>query len=156
MTTSDTRDVEATVAEVRSRARRPPRRPRSVRRFVAASSLPRPIASLSSSLSPQVIKCADAGAEMVRITVQGMQEAKACAEIKKTLLEMGCTTPLIADVDFAPNAAMTVDRERFDKRGVNPGNFADGRKKFEDILYETDEEYDADPRDREDLHRRWF
>ena len=27
---------------------------------------------------------------------------------------------------------------------MNPGNFADGRKKFEDILYETDEEYQAE------------
>jgi (E)-4-hydroxy-3-methylbut-2-enyl-diphosphate synthase len=105
MTTSDTRDVAATVAEV--------------------------------------IKCADAGAEMVRITVQGMQEAKACVEIKKTLLEKGYTTPLIADIHFAPKVAMTV-AECFDKIRVNPGNFADGRKKFEDILYETDEEYEAE------------
>jgi (E)-4-hydroxy-3-methylbut-2-enyl-diphosphate synthase len=38
---------------------------------------------------------------------------------------------------------MTV-AECFDKIRVNPGNFADGRKKFEDILYETDEEYEAE------------
>jgi len=105
MTTSDTRDVEATVAEVK--------------------------------------KCADAGAEMVRITVQGMQEAKACAEIKKRLVEDGYDTPLIADIHFAPKVAMMV-AECFDKIRVNPGNFADGRKKFEDILYETDEEYNAE------------
>ena len=90
-----------------------------------------------------MIKCADAGAEMVRITVQGMQEAKACVEIKKTLLEKGYTTPLIADIHFAPKVAMTV-AECFDKIRINPGNFADGRKKFEDILYETDEEYEAE------------
>ena len=57
MTTSDTRDVEATVAEV--------------------------------------IRCADAGAEMVRITVQGMQEAKACKEIKETLVARGYDTCLL-------------------------------------------------------------
>tara|TARA_B100001540_G_scaffold11842_1_gene10450 strand:+ start:126 stop:2312 length:2187 start_codon:yes stop_codon:yes gene_type:complete len=105
MTTSDTRDVEATVAEV--------------------------------------IRCADAGAEMVRITVQGMQEAKACKEIKETLVARGYDTPLIADIHFAPKVAMMV-AECFDKIRVNPGNFADGRKKFEDILYETDEEYNAE------------
>ena len=88
-------------------------------------------------------KCADAGAEMVRITVQGMQEAKACAEIKKRLVEDGYDTPLIADIHFAPKVAMMV-AECFDKIRVNPGNFADGRKKFEDILYETDEEYNAE------------
>ena len=105
MTTSDTRDVEKTVAEV--------------------------------------IRCADAGADMVRITVQGMQEAKACKAIKETLLARGYTTPLIADIHFAPKVAMMV-AECFDKIRVNPGNFADGRKTFENILYETDEEYNAE------------
>ena len=52
----------------------------------------------------QVIRCADAGAEMVRITVQGMQEAKACKEIKRILVEKGYNTPLIADIHFAPKA----------------------------------------------------
>lgn len=80
---------------------------------------------------------------MVRITVQGMMEAKACAEIKKRLVADGYTTPLIADIHFAPKVAMMV-AECFDKIRVNPGNFADGRKKFEDILYETDEEYNAE------------
>ena len=97
----------------------------------------------SRSRDSQVKKCADAGAEMVRITVQGMQEAKACAEIKKRLVEDGYETPLIADIHFAPKVAMMV-AECFDKIRVNPGNFADGRKKFEDILYETDEEYNAE------------
>lgn len=62
---------------------------------------------------------------MVRITVQGMQEAKACAEIKKKLVEDGYNTPLIADIHFAPKVAMMV-AECFDKIRVNPGNFADG------------------------------
>jgi len=34
--------------------------------------------------------------------------------------------------------------ESFDKIRINPGNFADGRKKFETITYETDEEYNAE------------
>ena len=105
MTTSDTRDVDATVNEI--------------------------------------MRCADAGAEMVRITVQGMQEAKACQEIKNKLLQSGYTTPIIADIHFAPKVAMTV-ADCLDKIRINPGNFADGRKKFEDILYETDEEYQAE------------
>ena len=105
MTTSDTRDVNATVNEI--------------------------------------MRCTDAGAEMVRITVQGMQEAKACQEIKNKLLQSGYTTPIIADIHFAPKVAMTV-ADCLDKIRVNPGNFADGRKKFEDILYETDEEYQAE------------
>ena len=99
-----------------------------------------------------MIKCADAGAEMVRITVQGMQEAKACKVIKETLMAKGYTTPLIADIHFAPKVAMMV-AECFDKIRVNPGNFADGRKTFEEKLYETDEEYKRGARDdRGDVH----
>ena len=98
MTTSDTRDVEATVAEVRLLSLAPPRvsffRPREPL-FATDFSLTDRIARASPPSTPtrQVIKCADAGAEMVRITVQGMQEAKACVEIKKTLLERGYDAP---------------------------------------------------------------
>ena len=31
-----------------------------------------------------------------------------------------------------------------EKIRVNPGNFADGRKTFDEVLYETDEEYFAE------------
>lgn len=102
MTTTDTRDVAATVA--------------------------------------QVIQCAEAGAEIVRITVQGMQEAKACVEIKRVLLEKGYTTPLVADIHFAPKVALLV-AECLDKIRINPGNFADGRKKFETKSYDDEAAY---------------
>jgi 4-hydroxy-3-methylbut-2-en-1-yl diphosphate synthase IspG/GcpE len=45
-----------------------------------------------------------------------------------------------------PKVALAV-ADCFDKIRVNPGNFADGRKKFETILYETDEEYNAEVRE---------
>ena len=35
----------------------------------------------------QVKKCVDAGAEIVRITVQGKQEAKACMDIREALFK---------------------------------------------------------------------
>jgi (E)-4-hydroxy-3-methylbut-2-enyl-diphosphate synthase len=35
----------------------------------------------------QVIKCADAGADIVRITVQGKKEAEACCEIREQLFK---------------------------------------------------------------------
>jgi hypothetical protein len=37
----------------------------------------------------QVKKCADAGADIVRITVQGKKEAQACADIRRRLFEDG-------------------------------------------------------------------
>lgn len=87
--------------------------------------------------------CADKGAEIVRITVQGMSEAKACAEIKEKLMKKGYTTPLVADIHFAPKVALAV-ADCLDKIRINPGNFADGRKKFETINYEDEKEYQAE------------
>ena len=78
---------------------------------------------------------------MVRNTHQGMQEAKKCKEIRERLWEDGYDIPLIADIRGAGGH----DGGRVLRQDlVNPGNFADGRKKFEDILYETDEEYNAE------------
>lgn len=38
-------------------------------------------------LCEKVIRCADAGADLVRITVQGKREAKACKQIREKLNE---------------------------------------------------------------------
>lgn len=80
----------------------------------------------------QVKRCADMGVDVVRITVQGMREAKACEGIKKRLLEDGYTTPLVADIHFTPKVALAC-ADFVDKVRVNPGNFADGRKSFDTI-----------------------
>jgi (E)-4-hydroxy-3-methylbut-2-enyl-diphosphate synthase len=37
----------------------------------------------------QVKKCADAGADIVRITVQGRKEAEACKQIREQLFKDG-------------------------------------------------------------------
>lgn len=87
----------------------------------------------------QVKKCADAGIDIVRITVQGMKEAKACEHIKRRLLEDGYTTPLVADIHFTPKVALAV-ADHVDKVRVNPGNFADGRKSFDTLTELTDDD----------------
>lgn len=38
----------------------------------------------------QVKRCVDAGAEIVRITVQGKKEAAACMDIREALFKDGC------------------------------------------------------------------
>ncbi len=83
----------------------------------------------------QVMKLADNGCEIVRMTVQGMKEAEACEEIKNTLLQKGYTTPLVADIHFYPPAAMRV-ADSVDKIRINPGNFADRRATFKVIEYD--------------------
>mmetsp|Transcript_745 Transcript_745/g.2261 ORF Transcript_745/g.2261 Transcript_745/m.2261 type:complete len:737 (+) Transcript_745:186-2396(+) len=105
MTTTDTRDVDATV--------------------------------------DQVMRCADAGADMVRITVQGMQEAKACGKIRDRLFQKGYSTPLVADIHFQPKVAMLV-AEAFEKIRINPGNFSDGRKTFEEMTYDDPAQFAAE------------
>ena len=81
MTTTNTRDVEATVTQCK--------------------------------------KVADAGADIVRITVQGMKEAEACMEIKNKLVADGYDIPLVADIHFAPKVALKV-AEAVDKVWIRP------------------------------------
>ncbi len=97
MTTSNTRDVEATVQ--------------------------------------QIMRLADSGCEIARVTVQGIKEAEACEGIKNGLLQRGYEIPLVADIHFYPPAAMKV-ADFVDKVRVNPGNFVDKRAIFKTIAYD--------------------
>ncbi|XP_073273488.1 4-hydroxy-3-methylbut-2-en-1-yl diphosphate synthase (ferredoxin), chloroplastic-like [Primulina huaijiensis] len=87
----------------------------------------------------QVMRIADQGADIVRITVQGKKEADSCFEIKNSLVQKNYNIPLVADIHFAPPVAIRV-AECFDKIRVNPGNFADRRAQFEKLEY-TEEDY---------------
>lgn len=78
----------------------------------------------------QVKRCADAGADIVRITVQGKKEAEACMRIREQLFKDNYDVPLVADIHFQPGVALMV-ADAFEKIRINPGNFADGRKTFE-------------------------
>jgi (E)-4-hydroxy-3-methylbut-2-enyl-diphosphate synthase len=86
----------------------------------------------------QVIKCIEAGAELVRITAPSKKEAENLANIKSILTAKGYHTPLVADIHFTPNAA-EIAATIIEKVRVNPGNYVD-KKKFEQIDY-TDAEY---------------
>lgn len=87
----------------------------------------------------QIMQLADAGCEVVRVTVQGIKEALACEKIKSLLIQKGYTLPVVADIHFFPKAALQVV-EFVDKVRINPGNFADKRASFKQIEY-TDQEY---------------
>lgn len=91
----------------------------------------------------QVLKIAKEGADLCRLTVQGRFEADACVKIREKLFEQGCDIPLVADIHFAPAVALRV-AEAFEKIRINPGNFADGIKSFENKVYNSREEYDSD------------
>eukprot|EP00978_Attheya_sp_CCMP212_P021134 scaffold61325_cov49-Attheya_sp.AAC.1 len=91
----------------------------------------------------QIMRCADKGFDMVRITVQGKREANACAKIREGLFKKGYDIPMCADMHFQPVIAQLV-ADAVEKIRINPGNFADGRKDFDEKVYESEEDYIKD------------
>ena len=79
------------------------------------------------------------GADLIRLTTQGVREANNLREIHQQLRDKGYTTPLSADIHFNPRAA-EVAATVAEKVRINPGNFVDKQKTFAELEY-TDEEY---------------
>jgi len=90
----------------------------------------------------QILSLARAGAELVRLTTQGVKEAENMAEISRRVRLAGCDVPLVADVHFNPKAALTA-ATTCDKVRINPGNFVDAARTFRKLEY-TDVEYAAE------------
>ena len=90
----------------------------------------------------QCRRIADAGADIVRLTAQGVSHARALGEIRRRLRAAGCDIPLVADIHFNPAAAFAA-AEEVEKVRINPGNFADPGRTFKKLEY-TDEEYSAE------------
>jgi len=82
----------------------------------------------------QVTQLAQAGSELVRITVNSEEAAKAVPLIRGQLDAMGVTVPLIGDFHFNghkllaryPDCAQALGKYR-----INPGNVGRGRKRDE-------------------------
>ncbi len=87
----------------------------------------------------QIIRIIDAGADLVRVTVQGVREAENLKNIRSELDRRGYTQPLCADIHFNPSAADIAIRNVCKVR-INPGNFYDKRAVFVKLNY-TDEDY---------------
>lgn len=75
----------------------------------------------------QAIKIIEAGAEYVRVTAQGIKEAKNIKTIKEKLINSGYFQPLIVDIHFNPKVAFEAAKHA-DKVRINPGNFADTKQ----------------------------
>lgn len=90
----------------------------------------------------QAERIADAGADIVRLTAQGVREAANIGEIRAAMRREGYTTPLVADIHFNPKAAFEAALHT-DKVRINPGNFVDPGRTFRKLEY-TDEEYAAE------------
>src|ERR687894_199898 len=82
----------------------------------------------------QCIELAEAGSEMVRVTVNLPEAAAAVPEIKQRMLDAGCTAPLIGDFHYNGHLLLTryPDCARaLDKYRINPGNVGTGRRRDE-------------------------
>ena len=74
----------------------------------------------------QVKRIAEAGADLVRISVPSSKEVIAMKEIKARLCADGYTLPLVADVHFNPKVAEAM-ASIVEKVRINPGNYIDKR-----------------------------
>ena len=90
----------------------------------------------------QAARLAGAGAELIRLTAQGIQHAAALEEIHSRLRSQGIDTPLVADIHFNPAAAFEAAKH-VEKVRINPGNFADPGRTFRKMVF-TDSEYAAE------------
>jgi (E)-4-hydroxy-3-methylbut-2-enyl-diphosphate synthase len=85
----------------------------------------------------QCLELAAAGAQMVRVTVPGLQDVPALREIRSRLNAEGCRVPLVADIHFSSDTAIAC-AEVVEKVRINPGNFHPdhdvARRKFADFL----------------------
>ena len=70
----------------------------------------------------QTLRLARAGAQLVRITVPGLQDVPHLREIKARVRAAGCTVPLVADIHFSSETAIAV-ASVVEKVRINPGNF---------------------------------
>jgi (E)-4-hydroxy-3-methylbut-2-enyl-diphosphate synthase len=82
----------------------------------------------------QCIELAEAGSEMVRVTVNLPEAAAAVPEIKRRMLDAGVDAPLIGDFHYNGHLLLTRFPEAaraLDKYRINPGNVGTGRRRDE-------------------------
>ncbi|MGD1210207.1 MAG: flavodoxin-dependent (E)-4-hydroxy-3-methylbut-2-enyl-diphosphate synthase [Candidatus Acidiferrales bacterium] len=82
----------------------------------------------------QCLELAQAGSELVRVTVNVPEAAAAVPEIKKRLLDAGCDVPIIGDFHYNGHVLLTKypDCARaLDKYRINPGNVGHGQRRDE-------------------------
>ena len=82
----------------------------------------------------QCVELAEAGSEMVRVTVNVPEAAIAIPEIKQRMLDAGVTAPLIGDFHYNGHLLLTRHpgcAAALDKYRINPGNVGTGRRRDE-------------------------
>lgn len=70
----------------------------------------------------QCVRMADAGVDIIRITVPGLQDVPHIKAIRESLHAKGIFIPIVADIHFSSETAIAV-APFVDKVRINPGNF---------------------------------
>src|ERR1043165_1456695 len=86
------------------------------------------------STAAQCIELAEAGSELVRVTVNTPEAARAVPEIKQRMLDAGCEAPLIGDFHYNGHLLLTRfpdAAKALDKYPINPGNVGTGKRRDE-------------------------
>jgi (E)-4-hydroxy-3-methylbut-2-enyl-diphosphate synthase len=84
------------------------------------------------STTEQILALAEAGSELVRITVNVHEAAQAVGEIAKRVRDAGCDVPIIGDFHY--NGHLLLEKypdcaKALDKYRINPGNVGSGKKR---------------------------
>lgn len=95
----------------------------------------------------QVIELAQAGSELVRITVNSNKAAEAVPHVREQLDKRGCNVPLIGDFHFNGHKLLSkfpACAEALAKYRINPGNVGKGEKRDSQFatMIETACQYD--------------
>jgi (E)-4-hydroxy-3-methylbut-2-enyl-diphosphate synthase len=88
----------------------------------------------AAATAAQCIELAEAGSEMVRVTVNRPEAAAAVPEIRQRMLDAGCAAPLIGDFHYNGHVLLTrfpSCARALDKYRINPGNVGTGRRRDE-------------------------
>ena len=80
----------------------------------------------------QIVELAEAGSDLVRITVNVHEAAAAVPEIARRVRDAGCDAPIIGDFHYNGHVLLTKYpdcAEALDKYRINPGNVGAGKKR---------------------------
>ncbi len=101
---------------------------------VAVQSMANTDTADAAATARQCLELARAGSELVRVTVNLAEAARAVPEIKRRLLDEGCDVPLIGDFHYNGHLLLSQFDEcaaALDKYRINPGNVGRGKRRDE-------------------------
>ncbi len=92
------------------------------------------------ALIDQVVRLADAGCDIMRLTVPDFEAAETFGRVKTGLVKSGYDIPLVADIHFDHRMAIEAMKHGADKIRINPGNIGSIDKVREVVYFAKERE----------------